>query len=124
MLTAKQRECLRAIETYYDQHDRSPTYEELMPVLGLSSKSGVFRLIRGLEDRGYIRRIPHLARAIEVIKPQTHLSPEYQRGFKDGAEAERLRIEMEVASVADLSCARRGRPEPRGSLAALPAAGS
>ena len=63
-LTARQRELL----VYLTSRDTCPSYEEMQRALGLASKSGVYRLIQQLEERGYIRRIPHLARAIEVIR--------------------------------------------------------
>lgn len=89
MLTNKQAQCLDLIEKHWAEFGECPSYEDLLPALGLKSKSGVHRLLAALEERGFICRLPHRARAIEVIKPQSHLSAEYQRGFRDGAEAER-----------------------------------
>lgn len=69
MLTFRQRQLLRYITKYLDGHDGvSPSFDEMARELKLKSKSGVFRLVDGLEERGFIRRLPHKARAIEVVK--------------------------------------------------------
>jgi len=95
MLTAKQAECLTAIERHIANTGTAPSYEELGRTLGQRSKSGVHRLILALEERGFIRRLPFCARAIEIIKPQLHPGSDYERGFRDGAEAERAKIAAE-----------------------------
>jgi repressor LexA len=92
MLTNKQAQCLDLIEKHWAEHKTCPSYEDLLPALGIKSKAGVHRLIRALEERGFVRQIPHRARSIEVLKPQSHLSAEYQRGFRDGIEAERRMV--------------------------------
>jgi repressor LexA len=51
------------------QHDVPPSFDEMRDALGLASKSGVHRLVSGLEERGYIRRLANRARAIEILKP-------------------------------------------------------
>lgn len=71
-LTAKQRELLDFIQWHQRQHGTSPSFDEMRETLGLLSKSGVHRLIIALEERGYIRRLPNKARAIEVL-PEPHL---------------------------------------------------
>ena len=53
------------------QHDVPPSFDEMRDALGLASKSGVHRLVSGLEERGYIRRLANRARAIEILKPVT-----------------------------------------------------
>jgi len=53
------------------QHDVPPSFDEMRDALGLASKSGVHRLVSGLEERGYIRRLDNRARAIEILKPLT-----------------------------------------------------
>lgn len=68
MLTAKQRELLLLIETRMQENGIAPSFDEMKEALGLRSKSGVHRLISSLEERGYIRRLPHRARALEVLK--------------------------------------------------------
>jgi repressor LexA len=68
MLTRKQYELLSFINQRLGEGGVSPSFEEMKEALGLRSKSGIHRLISGLEERGFIRRLPHRARALEVIK--------------------------------------------------------
>lgn len=67
-LTHRQRDCLDAIVSYDAEFGCAPSFAELQDKLNLSSKSGVHRLICGLEERGYIRRLHHRYRAIEVVR--------------------------------------------------------
>ncbi len=66
MLTRKQHELLLYINDYLGRYGVSPSFDEMKDALGLRSKSGIHRLITGLEERGFIRRLPHRARALEV----------------------------------------------------------
>lgn len=68
MLTAKQRELLIFIDGRLKQDGVSPSFDEMREALQLKSKSGVHRLISALEERGFIRRLPNRARALEVLK--------------------------------------------------------
>ena len=68
MLTAKQRELLLFIDGRLKQGGISPSFDEMREALELKSKSGVHRLISALEERGFIRRLPNRARALEVVK--------------------------------------------------------
>lgn len=68
MLTRKQRELLLFIHKRLQEDDVPPSFEEMKAALGLKSKSGIHRLISGLEERGYIKRLPHRARALEIVK--------------------------------------------------------
>lgn len=68
MLTAKQHELIRFIQTRLEETGISPSFEEMKEALDLKSKSGVHRLISALEERGFIRRLPNRARALEVLK--------------------------------------------------------
>src|SRR5690242_1717102 len=68
MLTAKQRELLIFIDGRLKQDGVSPSFDEMREALELKSKSGVHRLISALEERGFIRRLPNRARALEVLK--------------------------------------------------------
>jgi repressor LexA len=68
MLTAKQRELLLFIDTRLNESGISPSFDEMREALDLKSKSGVHRLISALEERGFIRRLPNRARALEVLK--------------------------------------------------------
>ena len=68
MLTRKQYELLDFINKRLDDTGVSPSFDEMKDALNLKSKSGIHRLITGLEERGFIRRLPHRARALEVVK--------------------------------------------------------
>ncbi|HJT39428.1 MAG TPA: transcriptional repressor LexA [Sphingobium sp.] len=77
MLTPKQQELLSFIQTRLEEGGVSPSFEEMKEALDLRSKSGIHRLINALEERGFIRRLPNRARALEVVKlPEAmHRSP-------------------------------------------------
>ena len=67
MLTRKQYELLIFINKYLNEQGVSPSFDEMKDALGLRSKSGIHRLMMGLEERGFIRRLPHRARALEEL---------------------------------------------------------
>jgi repressor LexA len=69
MLTRKQSELLDFLVRHAAEHDVPPSFDEMRDALGLASKSGVHRLVSGLEERGYIRRLANRARAIEILRP-------------------------------------------------------
>jgi repressor LexA len=72
MLTRKQYDLLKFINGRLEESGVSPSFDEMKDALGLKSKSGIHRLITGLEERGFIRRLPHRARALEVLRlPET-----------------------------------------------------
>lgn len=73
MLTRKQHELLRFIQVRLEESGISPSFEEMKEALDLKSKSGVHRLISALEERGFIRRLPNRARALEVLKQPENL---------------------------------------------------
>lgn len=68
MLTRKQAELLRFIQERLRESGVPPSFDEMKDALDLKSKSGIHRLIMALEERGFIRRLPNRARALEVIK--------------------------------------------------------
>ncbi|MDE2435645.1 MAG: transcriptional repressor LexA [Sphingomonadales bacterium] len=68
MLTRKQHELIRFIQIRLEETGVSPSFEEMKEALDLKSKSGVHRLISALEERGFIRRLPNRARALEVLR--------------------------------------------------------
>ncbi len=68
MLTKKQHELLLFIHQHLSKNGISPSFDEMKDALGLKSKSGIHRLITGLEERGFIRRLPHRARALDVVR--------------------------------------------------------
>jgi len=96
MLTKKQHELLMFINQRLNGTGVSPSFDEMKDALNLRSKSGIHRLISGLEERGFIRRLAHRARALEVIKlpdevaipaaaEKAHFSPTVIRGDFSGA---------------------------------------
>ena len=68
MLTKRQYQLLILIEDHLKKNGVPPSFEEMKQELGLKSKSGIHRLISGLEERGFIRRLPNKARALEVLR--------------------------------------------------------
>lgn len=68
MLTRKQRELLMFLEERISRSGVTPSFEEMKDKVGLKSKSGIHRLISALEDRGFIKKLPFKARAIEILK--------------------------------------------------------
>jgi len=82
MLTNKQKNLLLFINKKLRASGVSPSYEEMKNSLNLKSKSGIHRLISALEERGFIRRLPHKARALEVIKlPETASANDIYNSF-------------------------------------------
>jgi len=86
MLTRKQYELLVFINRRLTEGGVSPSFEEMKEALGLKSKSGIHRLISGLEERGFIRRLPHRARALEVVRlpEDTAIAPARGRAAERG----------------------------------------
>jgi repressor LexA len=83
MLTRKQQELLLFIHERMKESGVPPSFDEMKDALDLASKSGIHRLITALEERGFIRRLPNRARALEVIKlPEAYSAPSQpRRGF-------------------------------------------
>jgi repressor LexA len=84
MLTNKQAELLRFIHERLKETGVPPSFEEMKEALDLRSKSGIHRLISALEERGFIRRLPNRARALEVLKLPESSTPSLaspRRGF-------------------------------------------
>ena len=82
MLTKKQKNLLLYINKKIRSTGVSPSYEEMKNSLSLKSKSGIHRLISALEERGFIRRLPHKARALEVLKlPETASANDIYNSF-------------------------------------------
>ncbi len=85
MLTQKQKELLLFIHNRMQDEGVPPSFDEMRDALDLKSKSGIHRLITALVERGFIRRLPHRARAIEVIKLPENSAPPAEaprRGFQ------------------------------------------
>ena len=76
MLTSKQKELLMLIHARLQETGVPPSFDEMKEALDLKSKSGIHRLITALEERGFIRRLPHRARALEILKmPESSAGP-------------------------------------------------
>ncbi len=75
MLTRKQYDLLVFINERLVNSGVSPSFDEMKDALGLKSKSGIHRLITGLEERGFIRRLAHRARALEVLRLPENMGP-------------------------------------------------
>ena len=75
MLTKKQKELFVYLSDYISSNDISPSFEEMKNAVNLKSKSGIHRLITSLEQRGYIKRLKHKARAIEITKELPNINP-------------------------------------------------
>ena len=82
MLTKKQSDLLRFINERLKESGVPPSFEEMKEALDLRSKSGIHRLIMALEERGFIRRLPNRARALEVLRLPESSSPSPLRGQK------------------------------------------
>ncbi|HUH83004.1 MAG TPA: transcriptional repressor LexA [Stellaceae bacterium] len=95
MLTRKQYELLVFINRRLTDSGVSPSFEEMKEALGLKSKSGIHRLISGLEERGFIRRLPHRARALEVVRLPEDTAYAAQRA-RPGGGTERARFSPTV----------------------------
>ena len=105
MLTRKQHELLMFIHERIKETGVSPSFDEMKEALDLASKSGIHRLITALEERGFIRRLPNRARAVEVIKlPETSGSGARPRGFTPSV------IEGNLGRVRAASEDEGGRP--------------
>jgi len=93
MLTRKQHELLFFIDRHLRETGVSPSFDEMKDALGLKSKSGIHRLISGLEERGFIRRLAHRARALEVLRLPGDLTPgaEAARGEAPGFDPKVIR---------------------------------
>ena len=87
MLTRKQHELIRFIQIRLEESGVSPSFEEMKEALDLKSKSGVHRLISALEERGFIRRLPNRARALEVIRQPEDVSAQSSPRAANGNSA-------------------------------------
>ena len=105
MLTKKQKNLLLFINKKLRSSGISPSYEEMKESLNLKSKSGIHRLISALEERGFIRRLAHKARALEVVKlPETasandiynSFSPSIIKGGLDEVKSQDNELEIPV----------------------------
>ena len=82
MLTKKQYDLLIFIHKRVQRDGVSPSFDEMKAALDLRSKSGIHRLITALEERGFIRRLPHRARAIEIVRLPENMEGRGRGGFR------------------------------------------
>ena len=106
MLTVKQHELLLFINKRLNELGVSPSFDEMREALDLKSKSGVHRLISALEERGFIRRLPNRARALEVLR-----QPENVTASARPAPANDTVVQLTPP---------RARPEPANDIIELP----
>ena len=111
MLTRKQYELLLFINQRLEATGVSPSFEEMKEALSLKSKSGIHRLITGLEERGFIRRLAHRARALEVLKVPEALTA------RDKAESARPKFTPNVVKAEFSGLAGRSSPEAAAAVA-------
>jgi repressor LexA len=107
MLTRKQYDLLMFIHSRTLRDGVSPSFDEMKEALDLRSKSGIHRLITALEERGFIRRLAHRARAIEVVKLPENVAERPRRGFTPSV-------------IEGASPVRREPPRPQEVRAAAP----
>lgn len=102
MLTRKQYELLQYIDGHFRKTGVSPSFDEMKDALGLKSKSGIHRLISGLEERGFIRRLPHRARALEIVRLPENMAGETESppGFSPNVIQGGRRPGVRVAAIA------------------------
>ena len=100
MLTRKQLELLDFIKTRTDRDGVPPSFDEMKDALDLRSKSGIHRLITALEERGFIRRLAHRARALEIIKlPEAMERPGFSPKVIKGDKVDPPRGAMPITGV-------------------------
>ena len=98
MLTRKQKELLDYLTAHVEAHDVPPSFDEMRDALGLASKSGIHRLVSGLEERGYIRRLANRARAIEILRPASGALSDVSRAVAKAADAVSLPLLGRIAA--------------------------
>lgn len=80
MLTVRQNDLLKFIHERMKESGIAPSYDEMATGVGVASRSGVHRLLVGLEERGFIRRLPNRSRAIEIVRLPEVMAPRFGRG--------------------------------------------
>ena len=110
MLTRKQLELLDFIQKRMARDGVPPSFDEMKEALDLRSKSGIHRLITALEERGFIRRLAHRARAIEIVKlPEAMEKPGFTPRLIRGDRADPPRDAMPVSAVDAIELPVMGR---------------
>lgn len=96
MLTQKQRDLLLFIHARLQKDGVPPSFEEMKDALDLRSKSGIHRLITALEERGFLRRLPHKARALEIIRLPDGMNGDAPRAAPPAAAQTSAAIDLPV----------------------------
>jgi repressor LexA len=110
MLTRKQLELLDLIQKRVARDGVPPSFDEMKEALDLRSKSGIHRLITALEERGFIRRLAHRARAIEIVKlPEAIEKPGFTPRVIEGDRPDRPKAAMPVEAVHAMELPVMGR---------------
>ncbi len=110
MLTRKQLELLDFIKTRMDVDGVPPSFDEMKEALDLRSKSGIHRLITALEERGFIRRLAHRARALEIVKlPEAMEKAGFKPRVIEGSKAEPPRAALPVEAIHAMELPVMGR---------------
>jgi repressor LexA len=110
MLTRKQLELLDFIKTRMDVDGVPPSFDEMKEALDLRSKSGIHRLITALEERGFIRRLAHRARALEIVKlPEAMEKPGFKPRVITGDKVERPKAALPVETLHAMELPVMGR---------------
>ena len=110
MLTRKQLELLDFIKTRMDRDGVPPSFDEMKDALDLRSKSGIHRLITALEERGFIRRLAHRARALEIVKlPEAMEKPGFKPRVIEGSKVEAPRAALPVEAIHAMELPVMGR---------------
>ncbi len=104
MLTRKQLELLDFIKTRMDRDGVPPSFDEMKDALDLRSKSGIHRLITALEERGFIRRLAHRARALEILKlPEAMEKPGFTPKVIAGDKVDPPRAALPIEAISQIS---------------------
>ena len=119
MLTRKQLDLLKFINERLQQEGIPPSFDEMKEALDLKSKSGIHRLITALEERGFIRRLAHRARAIEIVRLPEALggaaigagfTPEIVQGGRVDPPAAALEVEVNALEIPVMGRIAAGTP--------------
>ncbi len=110
MLTKKQLDLLKFIHKRVQAEGVSPSFDEMKEALNLRSKSGIHRLITALEERGFLRRLAHRARAIEIIKLPDSMEGGFQPTVIEGASRRSVDIKVDAFDLPVMGKIAAGTP--------------
>ncbi len=110
MLTKKQLDLLKFIHKRVQVDGVSPSFDEMKEALNLRSKSGIHRLITALEERGFLRRLAHRARAIEIIKLPDSMEGGFQPTVIEGSSRSSVDIKVDAFDLPVMGKIAAGTP--------------